>query len=327
MIINHLIAISLAFIIDKIVGDPPEWPHPVRWIGALIASLEKRINKGKFRKWTGIIMLFIVLLVFVTLTIVMIRFCYEIHLVVGILVEGVIISTTIAQKSLKVAALDVYEPLVAGNFGKARQQLSYIVGRDTDKLDEAEITRSTVETVAENTCDGITAPLFWAFIGGAPLAIAYRVINTCDSMVGYRNARYELFGWASARLDDVVNWLPSRLTGFMMLLAMKPQQTNWKIARKIMIRDAKRHLSPNSGWGEAATAALLGVQLGGKNVYQGVVSYQEKMGDALISLQPTHIKQTISIMERTAVLFLLCLWIGGIAIEVAYAWGKSALFI
>ena len=134
------------------------------------------------------------------------------------------ISTTIAYKGLKEAALEVYHPLQKNDMNEARRKLSYIVGRDTEKLDESEIVRGTVETVAENTSDGVTAPLFWALIGGAPFALLYRAINTCDSMVGYKNDRYLDFGWASARMDDIVNWIPSRLTGFIMLLTNRPQK-------------------------------------------------------------------------------------------------------
>ena len=178
------------------------------------------------------------------------------------------------------AGMEVYRPL-AGKKDEAGLKLSYIVGRDTEKLDESEIVRGTIETVAENTSDGITAPLFWAFIGGAPLAMVYRVINTCDSMVGYKNEKYSDFGWASAKLDDVVNWIPSRITGFLMLLAYRPEKAKIKATWKILFRDAKKHPSPNSGWCEAAAAALLGVQLGGVNTYKGIVSNRALMGDPL----------------------------------------------
>ena len=194
-------------------------------------------------------------------------------------------ATTIAHKSLKDAALEVYDPLQKEDYQEARLKLSYIVGRDTEQLDESEIVRGTVETVAENTSDGVTAPMFWAWIGGAPFALLYRAINTCDSMVGYKNDKYSEFGWASARMDDVVNWIPSRLTGFIMLLANRPQKTKVKKTWKILFRDAKKHPSPNSGWCEAAAAAILGVQLGGVNTYKGIVSNRALMGDPLYPLE------------------------------------------
>ena len=153
---------------------------------------------------------------------------YQIHPLVGIIVEGILMATSIAHKSLKDAALEVYDPLQKEDYRNARLKLSYIVGRDTEQLGESEIVRGTVETVAENTSDGVTAPMFWAWIGGAPFALLYRAINTCDSMVGYKNDKYSEFGWASARMDDVVNWIPSRLTGFIMLWANRPQKTKVK---------------------------------------------------------------------------------------------------
>src|SRR5699024_4768470 len=144
----------------------------------------------------------------------------------------------------------------------ARQKLSFIVGRDTEELSEEEIVRGTVEMVAENTSDGITTPLFWSLIGGAPLAFVYRAVNTCDSMVGYQNDRYEQFGYFPAKLDDVLNWLPARLTAVVMMLVKRPMEITRKKAWAILFRDARKHKSPNSGWGEAAVAALLGIQLG-----------------------------------------------------------------
>ena len=167
--------------------------------------------------------LIVLLAVFVTYMCLLPWLAYQIHPFVGIIVESILISTTIAHKSLKDAALEVYDPLQKEDYTEARLKLSYIVGRDTEQLDESEIVRGTVETVAENTSDGVTAPMFWAWIGGAPFALLYRAINTCDSMVGYKNEKYSDFGWASASMDDVVNWIPSRLTGFIML---------WPIDRK-----------------------------------------------------------------------------------------------
>ncbi|MDQ0273240.1 adenosylcobinamide-phosphate synthase CbiB [Cytobacillus purgationiresistens] len=320
MIFNHLLAITLAFFIDLIIGDPPKWPHPVKWMGTLIARLEKGLNHGKNKKGKGLLMLITVLLAAGGLTYLFIGFFYFLHPVAGVLIEAIVISTAIAQKSLKEAALDVYVPLKSGDINEARRRLSYIVGRDTDKLAEPEIVRGTVETVAENTSDGITAPLFWALIGGAPLAIMYRAINTCDSMVGYRNAKYEEFGSASARLDDVVNWIPSRLTSACMMAVNKPLFYKKREAWKIVMRDAKKHPSPNSGWGEAAIASLLGIQLGGINTYQGVISNRATMGDPLDVLEKNHILQANEIVTRTVPVYIFLLWMGGIVIEVASSW-------
>lgn len=323
----HLFAISLAFLIDALIGDPPHWPHPVKWMGSVISFLEKKLNRTGARKGKGIAMVLILLSIVAVISISLVWFSYSPHFIVGIVVEGILIATTISCRSLKEAALEVYEPLKAGDMEQARLKLSYIVGRDTERLDEGEIVRGTVETVAENTTDGVTAPLFWAFIGGAPLALIYRAINTCDSMVGYKNEKYLQFGWASARLDDLVNWIPSRLTGVIMLLTNRPKYSNRRSAWHILFRDAKRHPSPNSGWNEAAVAALLGIQLGGMNTYKGMISNRAKMGEPHVSLQQKHILETNQLLNRTSALFILALWIGGILLELAVPWIQSTLHI
>lgn len=324
--IHHLIAITLAFLIDSIVGDPPNLPHPVKWMGSCISFLEKRLNKQNYRRAKGIGMVLLLISMVFIMSAILVWVGYHVHLLLGILLESIMIATTIARKSLKEAALEVYQPLSEGNLEQARLKLSYIVGRDTDSLQEGEIVRGTVETVAENTSDGVTAPLFWALIGGAPLALMYRAINTCDSMVGYKNEKYQQFGWASAKLDDLVNLIPSRLTGFLMMI-FKPKFISRRNAWKILFRDARSHPSPNSGWTEAAVAAILGIQLGGVNYYKGLMSNRAKMGEALVPLQKQHILQTNRILTGTSLLFVLVLWIGGIGVEMAISWFKSSLYI
>ncbi|MFD2682130.1 adenosylcobinamide-phosphate synthase CbiB [Bacillus seohaeanensis] len=318
--ISHLLSIILALFIDRIAGDPNHWPHPVRWIGRLISFLEVRWNRGKYRKWKGTLLSFTVLLTVFFLSLFITVASYSIHTVVGIIIESILIYTSISQRSLKEAALEVYEPLIANNMKLARKKLSYIVGRDTDNLEESEIVRGAVETVAENTSDGITAPLFWAFLGGAPLAMVYRAVNTCDSMVAYKNDRFLEFGWASAWIDDGFNWIPSRLTGIMMVVCSPPKFRTRKESFAILFRDAKKHPSPNSGWGEAAVAAVLGVQLGGLNYYGGEVSLRAVMGDSETSLRSHHITDSIRIMNRTVHVFTLLLIGGGILYELAKAW-------
>jgi adenosylcobinamide-phosphate synthase len=319
LFLQHLIAMTIAYFIDLLLGDPIDWPHPVKWMGTLIYKLEKKWNRGARRKGKGVAMVVTLLLLVVGLTIFITTLAYQIHLIVGILVESILIWTTIAQKSLKEAALTVYDPLKKGDIVEARQKLSYIVGRDTDQLDEQGVVRATIETVAENTSDGVTAPLFWAFVGGAPLAMLYRAVNTCDSMVGYKNEKYMDFGWASAKLDDLLNLIPSRLTSVCMLLSNKPVRSTIKDTASIVLRDAKKHPSPNSGWGEAAVAALLGIQLGGINFYKGIRSDRAKMGEPHVPVNGEHILQTNGILTRTVLAFLFLLWIGGMIVEMAYA--------
>jgi adenosylcobinamide-phosphate synthase len=327
MIVYHLISITIAYIIDMFIGDPPEWPHPVRWMGSMISFIEKKWNKGKFMRLKGVGMLLLILLTFFFIVLTFVYIGYRIHPFLGILVESIIISTTIAQKSLKGASLEVYRPLTKGDLPEARKKLSYIVGRDTDALDEGEIARGAIETVAENTSDGVTAPMFWALIGGAPLAIVYRAANTCDSMVGHMNGRYREFGWASAKWDDVMNWIPSRITGILMLAGTRPDYMNDRQAWAILFRDAKKHPSPNSGWGEAAVAAILGIQLGGINYYKGLISNRAKMGEPIQPIQAEHILKANHILKRTVLLFLLLLWIGGMLLELAVTWLESSIFI
>lgn len=327
MIVYHLTAITIAYFIDLLIGDPPHWPHPVRWIGTMISFWEKRLNQGRNKKWKGVKMLVFILISVLSIAILLVIMGYQIHPYIGMAVEAIMIATTIAQKSLKEASMEVYRPLIKGDLGEARIKLSYIVGRDTDHLKENEIARGAIETVAENTSDGVTAPLFWALIGGAPLAMVYRAVNTCDSMVGHKNERYKEFGWASAKFDDVMNWIPSRLTGILMLIGNGPKRMSYRKAWSILFRDAKKHPSPNSGWGEAAVAAILAIQLGGINFYKGMISNRAKMGEPLVPIQAEHIKQANTILTRTVILFLLLLWIGGMTIEMAFTWFQFTVFI
>ncbi|NRD79316.1 cobalamin biosynthesis protein CobD [Bacillus sp. BRMEA1] len=325
MIFYHLLSITIAYLIDMLVGDPPNWPHPVKWIGSLISSLEKGWNQGGGRKWKGVYLLLFVLFLVFGLVSILVFIGYKIHPILGVFVEAFIIAATIAQKSLKEASNDVYLPLTEGDLPEARKRLSYIVGRDTEFLPEAEIARGAIETVAENTCDGVTAPLFWALIGGAPLAMVYRAANTCDSMVGHLNERYKDFGWASAKWDDVMNWIPSRITGILMLLGKHPEQMDYKKAWKILFRDAKKHPSPNSGWGEAAAAVILGIQLGGINYYKGMISDRAKMGEPQTTIQAEHILKVNALLYKTVFLFLVFLWTGGMAFEWVFTWIKSTI--
>ena len=319
---EHLVAITIAVTLDYIIGDPRWLPHPVRGIGMLISFLEKRLNQGGNRKLKGVMAVFTVCIMVYTVSLVISYVSHHISTILGVLVESIIIFTTIATKSLKDAAHEVYTPLEQGNLHSARHELSMIVGRDTDKLDEKEIVRGCVETVAENTNDGITAPLFYALFGGAPFAMVYRAVNTCDAMLGYKNERFLHFGWASARLDDLLNYLPARLTAFVMILAnAKTFNCSLRECVQILLRDARKHPSPNSGWGEAAMAVLLGVQLGGQNTYKGVVSMRPKLGEPRVRLAAVHIHGAVKVMLRTVAAFVALLLIGGTLIAFTFSWG------
>lgn len=293
-----IVIIFLAIALDLIMGDPRSFPHPVVLIGKLITVLDKRWNKGKYRVAKGVCLVFTVLTVVAAFTIFVLYVAYLIHPIVAIVVHIYLVSSTIAINGLHVAATKVYRPLVKQDILLARKNLSMIVGRDTDKLSEQEIIRGTVETVAENTVDGITSPLFWAFIGGAPLAMLYRAVNTLDSMVGYKDARYAQFGWAAAKLDDLVNWLPARITALTILFgSVVIKGSNRKNGWIALLRDAKKHPSPNSGFPEAMVAGLLGVQLGGVNYYRTVKSVRATMGDKLRDFTRNDIRKAIMYMH------------------------------
>lgn len=295
-----------AILLDLVVGDPRWLPHPVVLIGKLISSLEQSWNRGKNRVGKGIVLTTAVIIIVFFVSFVIVFSAYQIHPVAGILVEIYFISTTIAIKGLRTAAQSVLNHLILGNLGEARKSVSMIIGRDTKSLSESEVVRGTVETVAENTVDGITAPLFWAIIGGGPLAMVYRAINTLDSMVGYKNEKFKQFGWASAKLDDVVNWIPARLTALAIWVAAffikgSKKKHGWKITW----RDARKHPSPNSGWSEAMVAGLLGIQLGGINYYNEIKSVRSTMGDPLRDLVRSDIAKSIIYMNGGWIIFVV----------------------
>jgi len=308
-----VIACIIGLIFDILVGDPPKLPHPVRWIGKLIQSQTALWNQGKWRKLRGMVMALAVVGTTMFVVTLILLLSYQVSVIFGILVEGLLIGIGLAQRSLKEAAMAVYEPLVRGDFAEARVKLSWIVGRDTDKLGEDEIVRGVVETVSENTSDGVTAPLFYAFLFGAIGLWGYKAVNTLDSMVGYKNEKYKDFGMFSAKLDDVLNFIPSRITGFLIVLGTK-NETSHSFGQRLKrwAQDAKKHPSPNSGYLEAATAVQLGVQLGGKNTYQGVVSHRAIMGAKLVPLTKEHIATSIIHMRIATVLFTLIM----LAVEV-----------
>lgn len=316
--IYHVLAIGIGLLIDRLIGDPPTWPHPVRWIGALINGLKSRLNVPQHAFRNGFVMLSIVLAIVAMATIAVVAVAYALHPAIGVLAEALLIASGLSQKSLKQAAEDVYTPLIQGDFTLARKKLSWIVGRDTETLGESEITRGVVETVSENTSDGITAPMFWALLFGAPGLWIYKAVNTCDSMVGYKNEEFHAFGFASAKFDDVLNYVPSRVTGLLIVLFTRNDSgMPLKKRLSIWLRDARKHPSPNSGWLEAATAVQLGIELGGENSYGGVRSIRAKMGEPLFRLEATHIRSAVNQMNIAAISFFALIALGGILLEIA----------
>lgn len=304
----NILSIYIGYIIDLIIGDPYSFPHPVIYIGKLIKCLENNIRKvfkkEKYLKFAGFILWFITVGTTYLLTYLIIKLS-KFNSITFLIVNSFIIYTTLATKCLKDEAIKIYDILKSGDIYESRKQLSYIVGRDTNSLNEAEIIRATVETVAENTVDGIISPMFYAFIGGAPLAMAYKAINTLDSMVGYKNDKYINLGFASAKIDDIANYIPARVCIIFMTIASLILRFNYKNCFKISIRDRKNHKSPNCAYPEGAIAGALGIQLGGTNIYFGKPVYKPTIGDKYREIEIEDIKKTNKIMYLSSILSLI----------------------
>jgi adenosylcobinamide-phosphate synthase len=297
-----------AVTLDLFLGDPRWLPHPVIGIGRLISTLEKSLRRLiRNERLAGVLLLISVVGSTSLLAFLLLKGASAIHTYLGAALAVVLAWTCLAARSLHRESSLVADRLIAGDLEGARHCLSRIVGRDTDDLDEAEIWRALVETVAENTSDGIIAPLFYLMIGGPVLGLAYKAVNTLDSMVGYKNERYREFGWASARFDDLANWLPARLTGLLMVLAAPIVGLSAGKAFKMMIRDGGNHSSPNSGIPEAASAGALGVRLGGTNRYFGQPVEKPTIGDPLRELSRESYQGAIRLIYGSLAL-LLVLW-------------------
>lgn len=304
----NLLSIYTGYALDLIIGDPYSFPHPVRFIGKLISFVEKQIRKittsDKGLKIAGFFLWFVVVGVTLGSTSIVLRL-FQFNKITYFLVNSILIYTTLATKCLKDESEKIYKVLKTGDLDKSRIQLSYIVGRDTTNLSEKEIVRATVETVAENTVDGIIAPLFYGFIGGAPLAMAYKAINTLDSTVGYKNDKYYYLGFASAKIDDIANYIPARLGVLLLSIGSLFVGFNFKDALKIGIRDRKNHKSPNCAFSEGAVAGALGIQLGGTNVYFGKEVYKPTIGDKKREIEIEDIVRTNKIMYSSSIISII----------------------
>lgn len=304
----NLLSIYTGYALDLIIGDPYSFPHPVRYIGKLISIVEKQIRKitssDKGLKIAGFFLWFIVVGATFGITTLVLQL-FKFNKVAYFIVNTILIYTTLATKCLKDESVKIYKVLKTGDLEKSRIQLSYIVGRDTTNLNEKEIVRATVETVAENTVDGIIAPLFYGFIGGAPLAMAYKAVNTLDSTVGYKNDKYYYLGFASAKIDDIANYIPARLGVILLPLGSLFTGFNFKDALKIGIRDRKNHKSPNCAFSEGAVAGALGIQLGGTNVYFGKEVYKPTIGDKTREIEIEDIVRTNKIMYSSSIISII----------------------
>jgi adenosylcobinamide-phosphate synthase len=310
-----------AFFLDLAIGDPRWLPHPVRMIGRAVCFLEDKLRSlfGKNREKAAGVLLVLLIVLPAAFAAFLIREALlfpprGVLMVVGMVIMVYLIATTIALRELVSSAALVIKSVGTGDLVAARSSLSMIVGRDTGNLDEEGVLRATIETIAENLSDGVIAPVLYLVIGGLPLAVAYKAINTLDSMVGYKNEKYISFGWAAARLDDAVNFIPARITGILIVFAsflyflMRRPGTSLSAARDsltVMIRDGRKHTSPNSGIPEAAMAGSLGVRLGGPSTYGGLLVQKPFIGENRIEDYRAAAGQAVRIAVVAAVVAVL----------------------
>lgn len=302
MILESIIIVGFALLIDFVFGDPKNRYHPTAWIGALIAKLTPlgQNPNQKFERIGGIFVVTIPIGITVSLLLLLdfgisLLSTDWITLVVSVVVGALLLKTTVAIKGMERYAMAVVESIEMDNLDSARANLSMIVKRNTADLDKNHVISGVLESVSENTVDGITGPLFYYAIFGLPGAFVYRVVNTADSMVGYKNNIFKNLGWFTATCDTVLNYIPSRLTGFVMIISAALLQNNWKESYQIMIRDGKKTESPNAGYPMAALAGALGTKFEKVNHY--------KLGSGQITLTKEHIHSAISIMKLTSLLF------------------------
>lgn len=304
----HIVAFFLGFLLDLLLGDPYCFPHPIRLIGGLIAGLEKRLlnksgqrdEKRELRKGRRLVVVVLVTTVFVTALI--LAGAYLLHPYVGVLAETIMTYQILATKCLKVESMKVYKSLKEEGLEEARKAVSMIVGRDTAVLDKAGVAKAAIETVAENTSDGVIAPMLYTALGGPILGFFYKAVNTMDSMVGYKNDKYLYFGRAAARLDDAANYIPARISAYLMILAafLGGGSFDGRQAYRIYKRDNRNHASPNSAQTESVCAGALGIQLAGDASYFGRVVKKPYIGDALRSVEYEDIKRVNRLMYLTA---------------------------
>lgn len=311
-----VLAIALGFLLDSILGDDENMWHPVCGIGWLISSLEKtfrRIPLSSFgERFFGFIMWLIVCFTSYAVPAVILGFAYRIHSGLYFVIDVILCYQVFARKCLADAGYKVMAAL-AISLQDGRKEIAKYVGRDTSEMSEKQIIKATIETIAENTTDGVIAPLFFMLIGGAPLGFLYKAVNTLDSMVGYKNAKYEHFGWFSAKADDVFNFLPARIAAMFLLVAAGMLKFDTVNARRIFQRDRFAHKSPNAGQTESICAGALHIQLGGDAKYFGKVVKKPTIGDADREIFCSDIKRTIDMMTSASVFALLF----GISVKLA----------
>lgn len=315
------LSILIGFLLDLILGDPEWMPHPVRLLGRATSAMERRLRKWfpKTEKGERAAGLCLAILLPLLTLIVMVDFlwlCYNVTPWLYMGVQALLCWQCLAMRDLGTESDKVRKALKEGDLEKARRQVARIVGRDTEELSAGGVNRAAVETVAENFSDGVIAPLLCMLVGGAPLAMTYKAINTMDSMVGYKNEKYLNFGRAAAKLDDLANWIPSRLAAFLWMAAALLTGNSAKGAFRIWRRDRRKHASPNAGQTEAACAGSLGVRLAGPISYFGETVEKEYIGDPDREIRPSDIRKANRMMVAGSV---ICLLLGlGIRFAICY---------
>ena len=304
--------LAVACVLDAAVGDPRWFPHPVRWMGSAVSWCDRRVHQLLLspakQRMAGVLLAVALPAGAYVAGALLIWFSSALGPLWGSAVTVLLAWTTLAARDLIDHVVSVQRALQSVSLMEARSAVAKIVGRDTEEMGESDIVRATVETIAESTADGIMAPLFYLAIGGVPLALAYKAISTLDSMIGHLDDRYRWFGWASARLDDVANFLPARITACLLVLSVGIVSRSWPATQrawKVLLRDGRRHPSPNSGCPEAAMAGALGVQLGGTNCYDGLPIERPCLGDPDQLLTRAHIGRALTLMLWTNLLGVL----------------------
>ncbi|MBQ9277318.1 MAG: cobalamin biosynthesis protein CobD [Lachnospiraceae bacterium] len=307
----HLIAFISGFLLDLILGDPVSWPHPIRAIGALIGLFEKKWNNKDEKKAlrNGKFLVVTVILITGILTAFILLFGYYINVYAGMIIEIIMTYQILSIKCLKVESMKVYKKLKNDDLEGAKKAVSMIVGRDVEPLDKEGVAKAAIETVAENTSDGCIAPMIYTALGGPILGFLYKAINTMDSMVGYKNDKYLYFGRCAAKLDDVVNYIPSRISAYLMIVSsfISGKDFNGKNAYRIYKRDSRNHASPNSAQTESVCAGALGIRLAGDAYYFGKLVKKDYIGDDIRKVSFEDIKRANVLLYITSFLCELLL--------------------
>ena len=300
-----LIILTAGFILDMLFGDPHFLPHPVSLIGRGISEGEKLFRKIKNEFTGGMLLSVSIISLSFAVPFLLLGLLDSVNFYLGLAVRIYLGYQIFAAKSLKTESMKVFYPLAANDLSLARKQLSHIVGRDTEMLDAVQITKAAVETVAENTTDGVVAPMLYMAIGGIPLALAYKAVNTLDSMIGYRNDKYLYFGKFAARLDDAANFIPARISAVFMMASAFLIRLDARNAIKIFLRDRYNHKSPNSAQTESVCAGALNIQLAGDAFYFGKLYRKPTIGDRNREIKPEDIKHASKLMYGTAIIALI----------------------